>query len=258
MEMVVTALKAQKRTVWNLKKPPRQNLIAKRYALEKELGRGGGGVVHLVRDRNLKNQKMALKVVPLENLQDPILSAALKNEFATLTLLHHPHLARVHDFGATEHEVYVSSEGVGGEDIVTAAEKTDLNTVFKLCVQILRAVDFLHRRGVLHLDLKPQEILVTTPDKTGELTVKLIDFGLSQWKSGGEEGAGDFFGTPPYSAPEILMGEKPSPLSDLYSLGMIFHQIFAGRFPFATQDPLAILQQQIYAQPTRGEVYTGL
>jgi|GEM_PF-2191754 len=255
---ITVALKAQKRTVWNLKKPPRQKLIAKRYALEKELGRGGGGVVHLVRDRNLNNQKMALKVVPLENLQDPILAAALKNEFATLALLHHPHLAQVNDFGTTDREMYLSSEWVDGEDIVTAAEKTDLNTVFRLCVQTLRAVDFLHRRGVLHLDLKPENILVTTPDKTGELTVKLIDFGLSQWKSGGEEESGDFFGTPPYSAPEILMGGKPSPLSDLYSLGMIFHQIFAGRFPFKTQDPLEILKQQIYTEPIRVEMNPAL
>jgi len=234
------------------KKPSsKEKVIAGRYLIEKKLGRGGGGSVYLARDLSAQGQKVALKVVPLKKKQDAAVTAALKNEFATLTLLHHRNLAGVYDFGVTGREMYFSSEWVDGVDILTATREADLNSVFQLTVQILRAIDFLHRRGVLHLDLKPDNILVTDPDRTGELTVKLIDFGLAQWKKKGSEEKEDFFGTPPYAAPEIITQQPPSPATDIYSLGMICHQMFAQCFPFSSQEPFEIMKEQIYGEPRK-------
>src|SRR5262245_50650171 len=99
----------------------------------------------------------------------------LKNEFATLSLLHHTNLARVYDLEATKHELFFTEEWVEGKNILQAAEFANFNSVFAMIVQVLRAVDYIHRRGVLHLDLKQANILVTDPASTGELTVKLID-----------------------------------------------------------------------------------
>jgi serine/threonine protein kinase len=230
----------------------KEKVIAGRYLIEKKLGSGGGGSVYLARDLSAQGQKVALKVVPLKKKQDPSMITALKNEFATLTLLHHRNLAAVYDFGVTGREMYFSSEWVDGFDILTASQgNTDLNSVFQLTVQILRAIDFLHRRGVLHLDLKPANILVTDPDRTGDLTVKLIDFGLAQWKKKGAEEKEDFFGTPPYQAPEIILHQAPSPASDIYSLGMICHQMFAQCFPFQSQEPFEIMREQIYGEPRK-------
>lgn len=237
------------------KKPSRKKKgapleIAGRYRVVRPLGQGGGGAVYLVQDLFAGERTMALKLVEGPSESAPAV-ADLKNEFSTLSLLRHPHLAAVYDFSATGREMFFTSEWIDGRDILQATQNADLNTVFQLLVQVLRALDFLHQRGVLHLDLKPANILVTAPDRTGELTVKLIDFGIAQWKRRGLAQSGGFSGTPPYAAPECLQEREPAPSADIYSLGMLWHQIFARRFPFASQDPFEILQLQTYKDPER-------
>lgn len=218
--------------------------LAGRYELLRQLGKGGGGTVYLAHDLQNKHQEVALKTLNLKKQKDPALALALQNEFAALTQLRHPNLAKVYDFGITEHESYLAVEFIPGNDLLTATSKADLNTVFRCLLQILRAVDYLHRRGVLHLDLKPDNILVGAPE-SGENRVKLIDFGLSEWKRLGVSGPGEFSGTPPYAAPELLLQKEASPASDIYSLGMIFHRLFAKEFPFMSQDPLVMMQAQV-------------
>lgn len=212
------------------------------------LGHGGGGEVFLVKDLAAGGRTVALKSVSGVKRDAPAL-IDLKNEFSTLSLLHHPNLAAVYDFGVTDQGMYFTSEWIDGSDLLAAASGRDLNTVFQLIVQILRALDFLHQRGVLHLDLKPANILVTDPNRTGNLTVKLIDFGIAQWKRYGLAQSEGFSGSPPYTAPEALAEKPASTASDIYSLGMLLHLIFAKRFPFATQNPMEILMRQSYQDP---------
>ncbi len=222
-----------------------------RYRLEKELGRGGTGIVYRALDLNSRSNRVALKRIPLERRLEPAMIASLKNEFSALTLLQHPHLAKVFDFGMTEKELYFTSEFIAGQDILASTYKADLNTSFQLIIQVLQALDFLHRRGVLHLDLKAANILVTDPDKTGEMVVKLIDFGTAAWRKKTQLASGEFAGTPPYTAPEIIQEKRPDSTSDLYSLGMILHQILARRLPFETKDPFKMMKEQVYGQPLR-------
>ncbi len=231
--------------------PFRQRLVGNRFLLQRPLGLGGGGVVYLARDERAKDREVALKVLEFSREPDPRLAASLKNEFSSLSALRHRHLARVFDFGLTERELYFSSEYVAGENILEACRHANLNTVFQLTVQMLRALDFLHSKGVLHLDLKPENILVTDPDKSGELSVKLIDFGTAEWRKKGSVFQGEFVGTPPYAAPEVILEQAPTPASDIYSLGMVLHQIFAQRFPFSTQDPFEMMKEQVYGEPLR-------
>ncbi len=223
------------------------SLFAGRYRMGKLLGSGGGGKVYLAEDTLQGDRAVALKCVPTHKGDNTDLVPALKQEFATLTALRHPHLAQVYDFGMTEENFFFSSEWVDGVDLLTAATGSNLNTVFQILLQVLRAVDYLHRRGVLHLDLKPANILVTDPERTGELQVKLIDFGIAKWEHRLEP-RNDFSGSPPFSAPEVALGQFPSPASDLYSLGVICHQLFAGAFPFPIQDPMKMLQAQLYQE----------
>ncbi|HEX5035503.1 MAG TPA: protein kinase, partial [bacterium] len=230
------------------KKKSDSDRIAGRYRRLRALGRGGGGAVYLVEDSLGEPEKLALKVVEKVPGLDPAM-ADLKNEFATLSLLQHPNLAAVRDFGSTEKEVYFTAEWVDGEDFLAATSGADLNRVFQLILQVLRALDYIHQRGVLHLDLKPANILVTDPDRTGELSVKLIDFGIAQWKKQGRIASGGFSGSPPYAAPEMLMEREVGPATDIYSLGMLLHQVFARRFPFATQNPQEIMMRQTYEDP---------
>ena len=218
--------------------------IADRYEVRSLLGRGGGGLVYLVADSLRGNRQLALKMVGIPKGGSSAMMADLKDEFATLSLLKHPNLAQVHDFGVTKTEMYFTSEWVPGKDLLTAVDQTDFNAIFDLLTQVLRAVDFIHRRGITHQDLKPGNILVTDPDATGAMTVKLIDFGISQWKLHGRVQGAGFLGTPPFAAPEIYNERERSPAADIYSLGMIFHLIFAKRFPFPTQNPFEILAMQ--------------
>lgn len=234
------------------RKKSTQKDIAGRYRVLRSLGQGGGGAVYLVNDLSAGERPLALKMVAgAEGGSQAVTD--LKNEFSTLSQLRHPNLAAVYDFDAAEEGMFFTSEWIDGRDILEAARHADLNTVFQLVVQILRALDFLHQRGVLHLDLKPANILVTDPDRTGSLSVKLIDFGIAQWKRHGSIQAPGFSGTPPYAAPEQIQEQEATPASDLYSLGMVLHQIFAGRFPFATQNPFEILMRQTYEDPQRAE-----
>ncbi len=221
--------------------PTLPQTLGKRFLPEKILGMGGGGVVYLARDSRVEKKKVALKVLELRGGGDPALVTSMRNEFTTLSSLNHPNLAKVFDFGQTDREVYFSGEWIEGPNILEVCRKANLNTVFRLIVQVLKALDYLHARGVLHLDLKPENILVSSPAQGGELQVKLIDFGTAEWRKKGTVFQGEFVGTPPYASPEIILEHTPSPASDIYSLGMIFYQIFAGRFPFLTQDPFEMM-----------------
>lgn len=227
----------------------KQALIAGRYRIQTALGHGGGGRVLLVRDTLQGGRPVALKMVGIPGQGPSPLLADLKNEFATLSLLRHRNLARVFDFGITRKEMYFTSEWVRGKDLLEATRHADFNAIFDLVAQILRAVDYIHKRGVLHLDLKPANILVAGNDATGELTARVIDFGIAEWKRRGQIHDSDFLGTPPFAAPEILLRRPPTAASDLYSLGMLFHLIFAKRFPFPSQKPFEILRWQATRDP---------
>ncbi|MFO1462147.1 MAG: protein kinase [bacterium] len=235
-------------------KPSLPALFADRYRIERELGRGGGGIVFLAEDLRLGGVRVALKVLDLKENEDPNLALALENEFRALTSLRHRNLARVLDFGRNETSLHLSSEWIDGVALDEAARAADLNTVFRLVVETLRALDYLHKRGVLHLDLKPANILVSDPGRSGELSVRLIDFGLAQWKRKGlQSTGGEFSGTPPYAAPEQILGQAVGPATDLYALGMILHRLFAKEFPFPSQDPLQIMQLQMYGEARRAQ-----
>ena len=227
----------------------RRTFIAGRYEILDSLGQGGGGKVFLVHDTMQGNRRVALKTVGIPRKGFSPLLADLKNEFTTLSLLRHPNLARVFDFGTTKTEMYFTSEWVDGKNLAQATEHSDFNAVFAVLAQVLRAVDYIHKRGVLHLDLKPANILVTEHDVGGELTARVIDFGIAKWKRGRRLKSAHFFGTPPFAAPEIILSREPTSASDIYSLGMIFHLVFAKRFPFPANKAFEILRWQTIRDP---------
>ena len=218
---------------------------AERYEILQPLGRGGAGDVYLAKDSRRGGKPIALKLLDRKRLRDSAVADSLRNEFSSLTRLSHPHLAKVWDFGASAEEMYLSTEYIEGQDLLAACRSADLNTVFRRIVELLRGLDYLHRRGVLHLDLKPANILVAHP-KEGQSGVKLIDFGLAQWTLKNPAGSAEFSGSPPYSAPELLLGGAPTPASDLYAIGMIFYRLFSAGLPFKSEDPLQQMQEQLY------------
>lgn len=198
------------------------------YEIISVLGQGGMGVVYRARDRNL-SREVALKVLRFGG--DPVLLERLKREARVLARLSHPNIVTVHGAGVAAGTPYLAMELVEGEGLADRISSLDLRDKILLLEKITRAVDYAHARGVIHRDLKPQNILVRP---NGEPV--LMDLGLA--RSIEETGAltlpGGVLGTPRYMAPEQVDSRREAvgPATDIYSLGVILYEMLTGRPPF--------------------------
>src|SRR5512134_1198876 len=203
------------------------------FRIVREIGRGGMGRVFLA-EQETENfrRKVALKIVDRPGAGEDG-ARRFREEARILAALEHPGIARFHDAGWTDGRWYLALEYVEGEHLLTFASRRDLDTRqrVELFLQVLDAVDFAHRRLVVHRDLKPGNILV---DAGG--AAKLLDFGISKMVD--PETATDptytetrAF-TPAYASPEQLRGERVTVASDVYSLGVVLYELLAGCRPF--------------------------
>ncbi len=231
----------------------RQQLFANRYMLAEELGHGGMGVVYRSIDR-LTGQEIALKQVlaPVSSLTFPSYNnerdknVALAHEFQVLASLHHPHIIRVLDYGFhkksddTTLPYFTMALLDNAQSILSFSEELNIKDKVQLILQVLQALDYLHRRGIIHHDLKPANILVSGG------TVKLLDFGLSS-RHGQATGVA---GTIPYIAPELFMQQIPAnETTDLYGVGVIAYEMLAGRHPFNTSNQYKLIQDILTRAP---------
>ena len=216
------------------------------YTIVRELGRGGMGVVYLADQTEPLKRRVALKVIQA-GLWGPDVARRFDRERQTLARLVHPGIAQVHDAGVTDDgRPYVVLEYVDGEPIHTFAREheLDLPARLELFVDVCRAVEFAHQKGVIHRDLKPGNILVTMVD--GRPQPKIIDFGIA--KVVDDEGAardqlteltlaGAVVGTPAYMSPEQALhgSDTLDTRTDIYSLGVILYELLSGSLPFAPE-----------------------
>jgi Nif-specific regulatory protein len=220
----------------------RDALINQRYLLVRPLGEGGMGEVYLVRDRVQGDRPLALKI--LRRDFDPGAVDRFKEEFRSTSRLRHPNLAEVYDFGeiAGDGRLFLTMEYVEGRDL-QALDWSALAPRFDdLAVQCLRALDYIHLRGLLHNDIKPQNILVRPP-----FQVKLLDFGLA--RSVGDPTRPEPSGTLHYLAPERLQGRAPDGRSDLYSLGVVLYERLCGALPFQGKDAGQVIGAILAGKP---------
>ncbi|MBI1849032.1 MAG: sigma 54-interacting transcriptional regulator [Planctomycetes bacterium] len=206
-----------------------------RYEVEREIGRGGTGRVFLARDEGSRRRRVAIKVLDPECAGDPSARATLRNEFRTLATLRHPGLARVFDYGTDDESgaVYLVEEFVRGEDLSCAAPKLAAADVRSLFVKAARALDAIHRRGLVHFDVKPENLLVVAHGR--KLELKLVDFGIAGARRGAASNR-PLAGTRPYVAPEAWRGEAVDGRADLFALGVTFFRAIVGRFPDGPDD----------------------
>jgi len=212
-------------------------LVAHRYRIINELGRGGMGAVYRVLDR-LTGRIVTLKrlAIPPAPPGDAGASvderASFASEFQVLAALRHPNIIDVLDYGFDhDREPYFTmSLGENARTLVAAGAEQPIAVQVDLLVQILRALVYLHRHGVIHRDLKPENVVVVDGQ------VKVLDFGLSVRRRDDAADGEDCAGTLAYMAPELLHGTPASERSDLYAVGIIAQELFTGRLRSASAD----------------------
>lgn len=210
-------------------------LIASRYKILQKLGQGGMGAVYRVYDR-LAGEDVALKRVThpgdssnpddLEMLAE--FRLALAQEFKTLASLRHPHIISVLDYGFDdEQQPFFTMELLeDSRTFLDAGHEEGKPGQVQLLIALLQALAYLHRRGILHRDVKPANVLITH-----EGVVKVVDFGLAaQFED--IQTNGEITGTIHYLAPEVMQGQPVSKASDLYAVGTMAYELFAGFHPF--------------------------
>ena len=217
-------------------------LIAGKYQILEELGRGGMGVVYKAEDTKLK-RTIAIKFLSPDLLGDPDHRTRFLREAQTASALNHPHICTIHEVGEEEGKPYIAMEYVAGLSLGNVARSKLMPTadILRYGVQIAGALEHAHGRGIIHRDLKTANVMITQ-----ESGAKLLDFGLAKRLENKElrdagpsqmplTEAGSLMGTMHYLAPEVLRGEAAAPQSDIWALGVILYEMAVGKLPFNGQ-----------------------
>ena len=220
--------------------------IAGRYRIEGRLGVGGMSTVHLAFDSRLERY-VALKLLAEHLADDSTFVSRFRREALAAARLVHPNIVQVFDFGfdAGHHQHFIVMEHVPGNscaELLRDHGHLDVDKTIAIVTQACRGLDYAHRNGVVHRDVKPGNLLVSDSD-----VVKLADFGIARATDQSSiTQVGSVLGTAAYLAPEQARGEEAGPRADLYSLGVVTYQLMAGRLPYeaASLSELALKQQR--------------
>ncbi|MBI4479831.1 MAG: protein kinase [Acidobacteria bacterium] len=222
---------------------PASALWKNRYLIEKELGRGGFGVVYLARDQQLLSKPVVIKVLQDETTPDPYFQKKFQQEIEALARIDHPGVVGVLDVGETpDGKPFLVMQFVEGVTLRSEISKDgmELRRVAHIMRQVGQALGAAHDKGVYHRDLKPENIMLTRSSETEEY-VKLIDFGIAAVRDSqvvAQSLPSKVVGTLSYMAPEQVMG-KGSPSSDIYALGVIAFEMLTGQRPEVSWEGVA-------------------
>lgn len=217
-----------------------------RYRLLRRIGSGGMADVWLADDSHLQ-RRVALKILHRRFAQDREFVERFRREAEAAASLSHPNIVAVFDRGDIEGTYYIAMQLLEGRSLKELIDQglTPEQSV-GLVRQVLEAAGFAHRHGVVHRDLKPQNVIV---DDDGKATV--TDFGIARAGASEITQAGSVMGTPHYLSPEQAQGQAVTAVSDLYSIGVILYEALAGRVPFEADSAIAIAMKQVSHTPQR-------
>ena len=230
-----------------------------KYRVKAELGRGGMGAVYLAEQPGL-GREVAIKALIQSPSADPVALKRFLQEAQVMARTSHPNLVQVHDLELLGETNYIVLEFVRGRslrDWITAAPIPPPQ-VFAVMHGVLQALDYAHRRGIVHRDMKPENVLISD-----EGMVKVADFGIARLMDDSGAGStatktGTTVGTPQYMSPEQVASSKVDGRSDLYSAGVMLYELVTGQPPFVASDedgPFTLMAKHVQAPPKPPSVF---
>jgi serine/threonine-protein kinase len=223
--------------------------LSGRYETIDRLGSGGMSNVYRATDLILE-RTVAVKVLAEHLSDDERFVARFRREALAVAKLIHPNIVQVYDTGVDDGRHYIVMEyvqGRSGAQILQKQGPLDAETTAEIGIQACSGLDYAHRRGIIHRDVKPGNLMVTGgPVGGGEMTVKLTDFGIARAiEQTRITQVGSVVGTAAYLAPEQVRGEEATPATDVYALGVVLYQFLTGRLPYegSSLAELAVRQQ---------------
>ncbi|MGQ9482179.1 Stk1 family PASTA domain-containing Ser/Thr kinase [Chloroflexus sp.] len=222
-------------------------LLDGRYQIEQLLGEGGMARVYLGRDLRL-NRPVAIKIPHPHLMTDPDFMARFRHEAHAAAMVSHPNLVDVYDVGQAGDRHYIVMEYVAGttlKQLINREAPFAIPRAVRIAEQIARGLHAAHRAGLIHRDIKPQNIIVTDDGQ-----VRITDFGVAKSRlSTAMTETGVTLGTVDYIAPEQAQGRAATPQSDIYALGVVLYEMLTGRLPFTGDNAVAVAMKHISEPP---------
>jgi serine/threonine-protein kinase len=217
-----------------------------RYTIERRLGSGGMADVYCAADSQLGRQ-IALKVLHRRFALDREFVERFRREASAAAGLQHPNVVGVFDRGEYDGTYYIAMEYLPGrtlKDLIREDAPLDQVRAIDYAIQILQAASFAHRRGVIHRDFKPHNVIVGADNR-----LKVTDFGIARAGASEMTETGSIMGTAQYLSPEQAQGQRVGAPSDLYSIGIVLYEMLTGRVPFAGESAVSIALKHVSEEP---------
>ncbi|HJQ50777.1 MAG TPA: Stk1 family PASTA domain-containing Ser/Thr kinase [Gaiellaceae bacterium] len=217
-----------------------------RYRIQRKLGAGGMADVYLAEDQEL-GRRVAIKILNGRHANDDQFIERFRREAKNAAALNHPNIVSIYDRGEAEDTYYIAMEFLDGrtlKELIVSRGAAPINVAIEYARQILSALRFAHRHGIVHRDIKPHNVLV---DAEGR--VKVTDFGIARAGTSQMTETGSIVGTAQYLSPEQARGGEVDPRSDLYSLGVVLYELLTGKTPFDGETPVEIAMKHLSNAP---------
>jgi eukaryotic-like serine/threonine-protein kinase len=228
-------------------------LFDDRYRILRKLGSGGMANVYLAEDEDL-GRRVAIKILNERYAEDDLFIERFRREAKSAAGLSHPNIVSIYDRGEAEGTYYIAMEVIEGrslKELILTRGALPISTAISYEKQLLEAIGFAHRHGIIHRDIKPHNVLVSADQqaKAIEPRLKVTDFGIARQSASQMTEAGSIMGTAQYLSPEQARGAPVTAASDLYSAGIVLYEMLTGKVPFTGDSAVEIAMKHVNEVP---------